>query len=79
VSPDDVGGFAAAICSLIAEPEKRLRLASNAKHTVSRYDPVAITKQVAEVYRELPRLGLAGQARRIMADWIWVHSDRPAE
>lgn len=80
VPVDDVEGFAAAVCVLAHDSKMRSRLIRTAQLRVDKlYDPRAIAREMAEIYRGLKQFGLIEQLNRISEDWRWLHSKEDEE
>ena len=80
VPVEDVEGFAAAVCVLAQDSEMRSRLIRTAQLRVDKlYDPRAIARAMAEIYKGLKQFGLIEQLKRISEDWRWLHSKEDEE
>jgi glycosyltransferase involved in cell wall biosynthesis len=74
IPPDDVVAFAEAVCQLARDPDARRRLVNAAKEEAAGYNPCAVSRQVAEIYRQLARLGLVQQKWRVLRDRWWLRA-----
>jgi glycosyltransferase involved in cell wall biosynthesis len=75
IPPDDVTAFAEAVCQLARDPNARRRLVVAAKEDASAgYDPSTVSRQVAEIYRQLPQVGIIRRHWRVLRDRWWLSS-----